>query len=387
MTRRDETHPDRLLRVAHVVEALEMGGLEKLLVDFARFGDRDRFSGCVITLGDRGFLADEVERLGWSVFPLHARPGLKPSAVLRLARLLRRERVDVLHTHSEGPLLYGAAAARLARIKRVVHTRHHGPDLGNSPRVLRLMRLATRWVDRVVCVAADGARHAMAEGVDPEKLLTVWNGIDLDRFAYRGPAARGPAVIVARLNPEKDHATLLRAMAIAVKAEPEFRLDIAGDGRCRPELERLAGELNLLDGPVRFLGQVNDVPSLLTRASLLVQPSLLEGISLTLLEGMARGLPVVATDVGGNPEIVVDRQTGRLVPVQSPDLLAKAMLELWRDPALANEMGRIGRERVERCFDIRRTVDCYEQIYMGQTPSAELSSPAGSVRVLETVAR
>jgi glycosyltransferase involved in cell wall biosynthesis len=356
--------PSSPVRVAHVVEALEVGGLEKLIVELARHTDRARFAACVMTLGERGRLADEVESLGWPVYPLHARPGLKPRAVLRLAGLFRREAVDVVHTHSEGPLLYGTAAARLARVGRVIHTRHHGPDLGNPRHIMTLMALAARWVDRVACVADDGARHALAEGVPAAKLVTVWNGIDLARFAYRGPVPRGPAVAVARLNPEKDHVSLLHAVALAIRAEPAFRLEIAGDGPCEAELKALATRLGLGDA-VRFLGQVDDVPALLARAGLLVQPSLLEGIALTLLEAMARGLPVVATRVGGNPEVVVDGQTGRLVPARAPGPLADAMLDLWRDPERSRQLGRAGRERAERCFDVRRTAARYEQLYTG----------------------
>jgi glycosyltransferase involved in cell wall biosynthesis len=360
----ERSNPASPVRVAHVVEALEVGGLEKLIVEFARHTDRARFTACVVTLGERGHLADEVEALGWPVHPLHARPGLKPRAVLRLAGLFRREAVDVVHTHSEGPLLYGTAAARLARVGRVIHTRHHGPDLGNPRHILALMALAARCVDRVVCVADDGARHARAEGVPAAKLVTVWNGIDLARFACRGPVSGGPAVAVGRLSPEKDHATLLHAVALAIRAEPAFRLEIAGGGPCAAELKDLAARLGLGDA-VRFLGQVDDVPALLARAGLLVQPSLLEGIALTLLEAMARGLPVVATRVGGNPEVVVDGQTGRLVPPRAPAPLADAMLGLWRDPETSRHLGRAGRDRAERCFDVRRTVARYEQLYVG----------------------
>ena len=352
-----------VVRVAHLVETLEVGGLEKLLVDFARHADRSRFALQVVTLGERGRLADEVEALGGKVFALRARPGIKPGSVLRLARHLRRERVDVLHTHSEGPLLYGAAASALARVPRVIHTRHHGPDLGSPKHVLLLMAAASRWVDRVVCVADDGARHSVAEGVAASKVVTVWNGIDLARFAYLGPTSGGPAVIVGRLVPEKDHATLLRALAILKRAEPGFRLEIAGDGPCSGELQALAVELGLGES-VRFLGRVDDVPALLGRAGLLVLSSWLEGTSLTLLEAMARGLPVVATRVGGNPEVVVEGETGLLVPPREPAPLAAAMLALWRDPGRARALGLAGRERAERSFDVRRTVQRYEQIYV-----------------------
>ena len=146
-----------MIRVAHVSESLDMGGLEKLLVDFARHADRARFDLRFVTLGDRGDLADAIEAEGWPVHALGLSRGLRPRAALRLARLFRRDRIDVVHTHSEGPLLYSVPAARLTG-SRVIHTRHHGPDLGNnSSRARAAVAFLSRWVDRMVCVAEDGA--------------------------------------------------------------------------------------------------------------------------------------------------------------------------------------------------------------------------------------
>jgi glycosyltransferase involved in cell wall biosynthesis len=159
---------------------------------------------------------------------------------------------------------------------------------------------------------------------------------------------------------------LLRATAII--AAP-FRLEIAGDGPSRPMLEALAKELNLEDR-ARFLGRVDDVPALLGRASMLVLPSRMEGISLTLLEAMARGLPCVATRVGGNPEVVIDGETGLLVPSENPEALASAIQALGNDPERAAAFGQAGRARAERHFDIRRTVAIYEAIYQHHVAEA-----------------
>jgi glycosyltransferase involved in cell wall biosynthesis len=350
------------LRIVHVAETLNLGGLEKLIVEFVRHADPSRFDPRVVTLGVRGDLADEVEQLGCPVHALNLPAGLRPRAIWTLAAHFRRQRIHILHTHSEGPLLYATPAARLAGVQRVVHTRHHGPDLGNSRAALAAMALVSRAVDRVVCVADAGARCARAEGIPASKLTTIHNGIDLSRFDYLGPASGGPVVIVARLVPEKDHPTLLRAVAFARAQEPSFRLDIAGDGPCLSAVQELAARLEL-GAHVRFLGRVDDVPALLSRSSALVLSSWLEGISLTLLEAMARGLPVVATDVGGNPEVVDDGRTGFLVPARDPSALAEALLNLWRDPALGRQFGRAGREEAERSFDIRQAVARYEAIY------------------------
>jgi glycosyltransferase involved in cell wall biosynthesis len=171
-------------------------------------------------------------------------------------------------------------------------------------------------------------------------------------------------VTVARLSPEKDLATLVRAAALAAKERPAFRLEVAGDGPCLLELQKLVRSLGVGDR-VRFLGEVRDVPSVLARASLFAQSSLSEGISLTLLEAMARGLPVAATRVGGNAEVVADGSSGLLVPPGDPDALARAMLELWGDRGPGRQMGLVGRRRVEQGFDVRRMVARYESLYRG----------------------
>ena len=349
------------MSVAHMAAQLEMGGMEKLLVEFARHTDREAFDLHFISLGARGKLADDIEACGWKVTALNQAPGLRPGVVLKLARLFRRLGVDVVHTHNTKPFLYACPAARLARVSKVIHTRH-GQRFGASRRDTILFRMLTHLADRVVCVSHDSANLSAAEGVAPDKIRTIWNGIDVARFNYVGPSPDGPVVMVSRLSPEKDVETLLRAAALAVRERFSFRLEIAGDGPCRPSLEQIARESNL-EGCVRFLGEVRDVPALLARASLFVLPSLTEGVSLTLLEAMARGLPIVATRVGGNPEVVIEGETGVLVPAQDPAALARAMLQIQGDCDAGRSMGQAGRRRVEQHFDIRRMVSQYEDQY------------------------
>jgi sugar transferase (PEP-CTERM/EpsH1 system associated) len=369
----------RKLLVVHLTLGVEMGGQEKLLVEFARHADRSRFALHVVVMGDRGVLADDIEAEGWPVTALNVPSGLRPNLIFRLASLFRRLKADVVHTHDDRPHIYGAPAARLAGVRRIIHTRH-GQALGMTARQNFLMRLAARCTDRYVCVSKDAARHTIGVGVPARRVTTILNGIDVERFAYSGPNPTGPVVTVARLSPEKDVPTLLRAAAIAVRQRPDFRLEIAGDGAVMPNLRRLAEELSLGE-QVTFLGQVRDVAGLLSRASAFVLPSLSEGISLTLLEAMARGLAVVATRVGGNPEVVADGETGLLVPPQSPDALAAALLRLQSHPDQARAMGEAGRRRVETVFDVQRMVREYELLYRGHAgllcPAP--TEPAGSL--------
>jgi len=227
-------------------------------------------------------------------------------------------------------------------------------------------RLATALSDCIVPVSEATAEVARrVERVPAHKLRVIRNGIDLAEFPARAQpsgSTPAPAIHVARLQRIKDQPTLLRAVRQVVDVEPDFQLDIVGDGPDRAELHALAQDLEL-DGHVRFLGSRDDVSRLLSSASLFVLSSLSEGIPLTLLEAMATGLPAVATDVGGNREIVIPGETGLLVPAGSPPALAEALRALWADPDRARRLGAAGRRRVEQEFDMRQVVARYENLY------------------------
>jgi sugar transferase (PEP-CTERM/EpsH1 system associated) len=366
-----------IIRVVHVAGQLATGGMEKLLVEFARHGDRARFDLHFVALTGCGPVADEIRALGWPVTELNVKPGFHPTLYVRLARLFRRLGADVVHTHNTRPVLFAAPAARLARVKRVIHTRH-GQRFGAKPRETKAFRWATKTVDRMVCVSHDSARLTEAEGVNPARIVTVWNGIDVNRFRRAAPEGAGPMIAVGRLSPEKDFPTLVRAAALAAEREPTFRLEIAGGGACADEIRQMIAELRA-EGVVTLLGPVSDVPSLLTRGSGFTLASLTEGISLTILEAMASGLPVVATRVGGNPEVVAHGETGLLVEPGDPRALAESLLTLWRDPSRRRKMGDAGRARVEARFDVRAMVAAYESLYLEGLPhEARNAEPDGT---------
>jgi glycosyltransferase involved in cell wall biosynthesis len=355
------------LRIAHVTQALDMGGLEKLLVEFARHADRRHFALHFFSLSSQGLLADEIRSSGWPVTALNEPEGFRPRLCWRLAQLFRRWQINVVHTHDERPHIYGAIAGRLAGVTRVIHTRHRGQNLAVSGRQRLLLNLVSRLTDRFVCVSRDSARLAATQGIGLRKASVIWNGIDVGRFSNHRSDPTGPVVTVARMSPEKDIETLIRAIGLAAP----LRLEVAGDGPCLPQLRQLATQLGLGER-VRFLGQVRDVPGLLSRASLFVLPSRTEGISLTLLEAMASGLAVVTTRVGGNPEVVADGETGLLVPAANPPALAAALLKLHEDADLRQRMGQAGRRRVEQHFEIGRMVAEYEELYRGKQPRRRL---------------
>jgi glycosyltransferase involved in cell wall biosynthesis len=319
----------------------------------------------VLCLQEMGTLAGRLEALGVPVESLDC-PGLpKVRTLFRLTRRLSTLRPDVLHTHNPTPHLFGSLAGRLLGVPAIVHTKH-GRNYPDRFRAVSVNRLASALTHTIVPVSDDAACVArQAEGVAPRKLTVIRNGIDLEKFplpAPRGAATGKHAIHVARLNPVKDQKTLLQAIRFVVRVEPNFRLDLVGDGPAATELLALRDELSLGDC-VHFLGYRQDVSSLLAGADLFLLSSLKEGISLTLLEAMATGLPIVATDVGGNREVVAHGETGLLVPPRSPEALAGAILSLIQDPNRARAMGTAGRRRVEDHFDLRQVVATYEELY------------------------
>lgn len=362
--------PSRKIHVCHLSMTLRTGGLERLLVDFGRFHDRSRYRLSFVAMDALGPPADELREAGFQVRSLELSQNGKAKTLQELRNLLQSERVDVLQTHNTYPHFYGAMAARWAGVKTIINTQH-GRGCGSGWKSLWQFRLANRLAARVVGVSEDATRLCREQDSrSAAKMQCIWNGIDIDRFAFHGPQDALVAISVARLSPEKDYPTLMRAIRKVVVVHPGFRLKLVGDGSERALLEKIAADLKI-SKHVEFLGERNDVPELLRTAGFYVSSSKTEGISLTLLEAMASGLPVVTTSVGGNPEIVLDGVTGKLVPPLNPDALAMAIIEMIEGHAGWRRMGEIGRLRIEQNFSIRNTVSNYENLY------AECFQPAG----------
>ncbi|MDX2038070.1 MAG: glycosyltransferase [Isosphaeraceae bacterium] len=360
------TH-DRKFNVVHLTYALDMGGCERLQVEFAKWADRDKFDLRFVAIDSLGRVAKIIEGLGWPVDTLSKPQGFQPHYFFKLAQLLRRWKVDVIHTHDNGPMFYGAVAARMSGVPVVVHTRHHGKLPWVSARQVKIASVVSRMVDSVCGVSKDSLREGILEGIPKSRLKTVWNGIDTTRFHFDPErlGRPGPLVSVACLRPDKNTESLIQATAKIIRQDPTFVLKLAGDGQ--PErvnmLKQMAVDLGVADHVI-FLGNVADVPALLAESSVMVLPSTTEGISVAILEAMACGVPVIATAVGGNPEVVEHEVTGLLVPANDADAIADAMLRLHRDPELRKRFGAGARRKVVRDFEVRRMVAEYEAIYL-----------------------
>jgi glycosyltransferase involved in cell wall biosynthesis len=330
-------------------------------VNLAR-GLRDRFRPIVVCLDGGGPFRQELEKLGLPVYVLD-RQGLDWRTVKRLASICRDERAQIVHTHNPSPHLHGVMAALRARVPVRVHTKHGRNDPSDRKKVWA-NRVAS-WFTDVVVPVSDDARDVLlnVESVRPSKVRRIWNGVDTDVYRAEGRAGdRGPVIgTVSRLSAEKDIETMLSAFRLVLEEMPEARLVIAGDGPRAGSLKADAAERGV-SGSVEFLGERSDVATVLTKFGVFTLSSTTEGLSMTVLEAMSAGLPVVATDVGGNREIVSD-DCGLIVPSRDPRALADGYLALLRDPARRTRLGESGRAKVVAHFSLRKMLDGYADLY------------------------
>lgn len=320
----------------------------------------------VVCLTTRGDLFSEIS--GECLF-LDNKPGLIFSTIPKITKIIREKSIDIVHTHNQGPQFYGSVAGKLAG-KAVIHTKH-GQNVANSHRRYYLDRFSAFLTDTIVAVSDDAKKICLQQLKIPEnKLVTVLNGVDIDQFHRFADKVQyqqeRPFIVgtVARLAPEKNHTCLLDACAQLVEKGINFQLKIVGDGPLRNFLAEKCEDLNLQDYVV-FEGTRTDIPTALNEFDLFVLPSLTEGVSLTLLEAMSCELPVVATNVGGTPEVVIHGETGLLVSSNDPDQLADAIVACISDSQRNLEMGRAGRARVVESFSLAQVAKKYFELYQG----------------------
>jgi glycosyltransferase involved in cell wall biosynthesis len=373
-----------------LVLSLSPGGTERLVIEIVR-ALKGRFASSVCCLDEPGSWAAELEAIGVPVVALSRAPGFHPGLSARLARVMRQRGVDVLHCHHYTPYVYGLLAAMMVPSAKLVFTEHGRLSDHPPSRKRRLVNpLLSRWPAKLCAVSADLKRHMVAEGFPAGRLDVLYNGIDPGSRptpAQRDAARRqlglgGQAFVIGtagRLDPVKNLPRLLQAHAMLRSRMPDARTVIVGDGPERAALEAEAAALGITDAVV-FAGYRQDVRALMAAFDIYINCSLYEGVSLTVLEAMAAALPVVATRVGGNPEVVIDGETGLLVPGRA-EALADAVASLARDPQRRRVMGDAGRWRVKRHFSIDRMVAEYASAYLGRggldrTPQHAISADA-----------
>lgn len=362
-------------RVLQVVLSLNPGGTERLVIDLATRLNAE-MPTAICCLDAPGDWAADVTSRGIPVTALGRRPGFHPVLGRAVARVAARHGATVIHAHQYSPFVYSALARLWRPGLRVVFTEHGRlSDAGPSSKRKLANQVMSRLASRTFTVSEDVKSHLVAEGFRPDAVGVIYNGIDIGamptaetrtRVRRELGAADTTFVVgtIARLDPVKDIAALLGAAAQLSDSRP-LMVVVIGDGPERPRLEELARKLGL-SSRVKFLGHRSDARDWLAACDAYANSSVSEGVSLTILEAMAAGLPVAVTGVGGTPE-VVDASCGRVVPARNQQALARALAELADDPGLRRALGAAGRARVEARFTLERMIREYASVYAGRT--------------------
>ncbi len=362
------------LHVLQLLLCLDPGGTERMVIELCkRLVGKVDVSVCC--LDAPGAWARELLDAGIPVSALHRKPGFHPSLGVRIRRIALARGATVLHCHHYSPYVYGALAALLMPATRLIYTEHG--RLSDARTALK-RRLANRFFGRLpgafFAVSENLRVHMIASGFPPARVGVIPNGIDpgprptsQERTAARRQLGLPPGVrvfgTVARLDPVKDLGTLIAAFArIPAASENDPLLVIVGDGPERLDLDQLARALNVRPR-VRFTGYRAESRRLLAAFDVYVNCSLTEGMSVTVLEAMAAELPVAATGVGGNPELVLDAETGVLAAPRQASALADALTKLAGDKRLRKTLGSAGRERVLQTLSMDRMLDGYLEAY------------------------
>ena len=397
MFRHRDTEPGaRRLKVVSLVREIGPGGgggAERAARDLLAELDPNRFERALFVsrrprdlAGERAVAA--LRQRGIAVHFLRRRFRYDPIAWWPLLRALRRERVDVLHAHSFGPNAWGSLIGRLAGVPVVIAHEHNWAFTGSAIRPIIDRELIARFADAVLVVSEEARRRMIeVEGISPDRLMVRPNGIrplpsgdGRNARADLGIGAEDPVIgTVCILRSEKALDVLLRAAAILATDFPGLRVLIVGDGPDRARVEAVTNQLGL-EGHVLVTGHREDVPDLLAAMDVAVLSSDYEGSPLSILEFMDAGKPIVATRVGGIPEVIEDGLHGVLVPPRDEAALAAAVGGVLRDPDGAKEMGARARDRCRREFGLDRTVESLQQLYEQLHPrrNGDLSSSSST---------
>src|SRR5512145_2696842 len=356
------------VHVLHLIDGLNVGGAEILLRDLTA-GLVQRGYRVSVGYSTPGPLADELAANGLPLTRLPRMARIDPSLLFGMLRLMRSDPPQVVHTHLFKSDFHGRWAARLAGVPVVVSTLHNADLWAQRWPLGALYGATARFADKLIAVSAEVRQYQIEKtGIPAEKVTVIENGVDVRRFD--GLQAAGQKVraefgfspeavvfgIIARLKPQKDHATFLNVAAEVLRLIPSARFLVVGDGPLRAELERLAGELGLFPALV-FTGLRNDIPAVLAALDVLVFSSKWEGLPVTLLEGMAASKPVIATAVDGINGVALPNETALLVPPGNFPALIAACLTLAADPGLRLRLGRAGFERVSTRYSLEAMID------------------------------
>jgi len=369
---------DEPLKIVHVLHSFDVGGLENGVVNLINHLDHQFYRHIICCITHSGNMAKRLERYDVQIVEFEKKKGHDWFLVFRLARLFWMLKPHIVHTRNWGTI-DAIIAAWLSRVPIRLHGEHgwKKEDLHDKSMKKQLAwRVLSLLVNQFVAVSMQLAEWLMHDiGINKKKVTIITNGVDLKKFdglaekkAIRqklGLSADKFVIgSVGRLDPVKDYVSLVRAFWNSMEKCPNAHLILVGNGPCWEEINNLKGILGLQD-QISILGERDDVAGLLCAMDVFVLPSLFEGISNTILEAMAVGLPVIATRVGGNSELVDHGKTGLLVSPQNICALEEAINTYFSNPELCTQHGAAGKKKIERELSLAKMVQSYHVLYSG----------------------
>jgi glycosyltransferase involved in cell wall biosynthesis len=357
-----------------ITHDLAIGGLQQVVVNICKTIDREKYDVSVLCLRNLGEYVPEIEKLGIKVFLLPLKNSTDYLSFLKVAKILRQQKIDVIHTHNSQPMIDGTIGALLAGVKSIVHT-EHGTIFPDKKRYMVAEWFVSHFIYKIVGVSEPTAKnleHFLK--INPKKILTIMNGIDGQKFDIKIDAAKKRQELglnkndiilgtIGRLVMEKGYTYLLKAMHLIMHHCPQIKLLIVGDGYLSNSLKNEAATLNL-NNNVIFTGNRLDVPELLKIFDIFILSSISEGLPIVLLEALAAKCPIIATDVGGIPKVITNGINGSLIPAKNPALLGEEILKLVKNRNIRERYVENGVSIFNEKFDVKKMTQKYEKLYV-----------------------
>ncbi len=360
------------IKVVYIITSLGIGGAEKILLTTIRNLNHMLFSIYVISLYNQNALLNEYKRHCEKVYFLKYRNKYNPFIIIKIYKIIKLIKPDVVHTHMPHATIWGRIAALLAGTKIIMTTEHNISVWRKSNFLFWFFYwLTALFTDKIITVSQAIKKQLINTlFISPQKIEVIYNGINIDEFVMEIKAPSDLLSIshpiigtIGRLHKIKGHAVLIESMRFVKKQFPQGNLIIIGDGEEKMKLQRLVRKY-ALSNSVHFLGTRNDLLGYLKLMDIFVFPSLEEGLGLALIEACAAGKPCIASCVGGIPEIIENSVNGILVPPDEPEILAEKITWLLRNKNIMRQMGLHAKQIVQKKFNITNTIKKLETLYL-----------------------
>lgn len=360
------------IRIMHIIHQLGTGGAENGIVNLANGHNHNKFELSICTLVGGGSLTYRLDQSKTSLFELEKKEGNDISIILKLYSVFKKFKPDIVHTHAWGTLCESFLAAKLARIPIMIHGEHG--TIQEKPINIFIQNIFWKMTSQVLSISSNHKKLLSETIKFPlAKITVIPNGVDIAKFSYMNNSSNRLIACnvkqktitigtIGRLVPVKNQQILIRVLAKLKKKFSDVELLIIGDGPLKSDLKKLSSRLSIADSVV-MPGRKSDITKYFHKMDIFILPSFSEGMSNTILEAMSCGVPVIASDVGGNPELIDNGINGLLFPSQDQKKLEELIMQLIENPEIALKLSQNARQKIEHNFSIEKMVQNYEKMY------------------------